>query len=135
QSVDTFNQHGRDFLNAIQQVPGQVQADYERGIGQQAGLAKLSADALLAANPNPQAQNDLAAIGAPQAQRDAIAKVNQAVFGGGAAGLQYTGGTIPGTQLSEDEGARLAFARALPSIAKASGDKMLSEFLKAQASK
>lgn len=104
------------LLGYITGIPQQVGANYDQMINTTNNLAQTAATGLANLNPNPGVQADLAAIGAPQAQRDALAAQNQQVFGGGAATLYDTSGKIPATQMAENKNSTLDFYAGLPAV-------------------
>lgn len=113
---DSLSSFTRGILDYLKGAPAAIQSDYQGAVDQTRNLAQASADQLLKSNPNSLNQADLAAIGAPQEQRDALAAQNQNVYGGGASVLFKTAGAIPATAFAEDKAAASAFANSLPSI-------------------
>lgn len=114
------------FLESLKGVSGEL-APYTNAATQQTSDAANAARSLLAANPNAVTQADLAAVNAPQAQRDAVAGQNQAVFGGNAALLNYAGGAVPADQFRQDAAGRAAFLSALPAIGESMGVRGLNQ--------
>jgi hypothetical protein len=98
-------------LNAL---PAQVGADYDAAIAKDAQLGQVSGQLLAQANPNAQAQADLAAIGAPSAQQQQVAGNLNNAFAGAGAVLAHVGGVIPAQSLNEQKAAQIASFRALP---------------------
>lgn len=115
------------FLGYMSGVPGQVSGDYNQMLSQQMALGSQQQQALTAANPNANIQNDLSAIGAPSNQQAQVANnLNQAFTGGGAV-LYGTGAYIPGNKIARDEASQLAFVRSLPAISQARGSQIISQ--------
>lgn len=126
-----------DFTDQIMRyigaIPGQAAGSYNEAINATNNLAQTAATGL--ANLNPQAQNDalLSAIGAPDAQKAAIAAQNQQAFGGGGATLYQTSGAIPAAQIASDKANQLAFYQGLPAVAGLQGTQALKQLLFTQA--
>jgi hypothetical protein len=122
----------RQFADAmvaqLKGVPGQVQSDYQTAQNAISGYAQTAANGLAAANPNAQTQALLQAIGAPQAQQDAVTAHNNDVFGGGAGVLYAREGMLPAQQTASDQASALLYARSLPAIAALSGIQGLRQF-------
>lgn len=127
----------RDFTAQIMQyigaIPGQAAGSYNEAINTTNNLAQTAATGL--ANLNPQSQNDalLSAIGAPDAQKAALAAQNQQAFGGGGATLYKTSGAIPATQIASDKAGQMAFYQGLPAVAGLQGTQALKQLLFTQA--
>ena len=124
--------YSQQLLAALGQVPGQIQSDYAGALSTTQALGQQGMQALQAANPNAQNQALLSAIGAPQAQHEALQQQNQDVFGGGGAVLNYTGGVLPGQTFAQDQAARTAYARSLPEVQALSGRQALVQLLAGQ---
>lgn len=122
----------KQILDYLKGAPAQIQSDYQGAVDSTQNLAQASADQLLKSNPNSLNQADLAAINAPQAQRDALAAQNQNVYGGGSATLFKTAGAIPATAFAQDEAARKAFADSLPTITGLQGQQLFAKLLATQ---
>ncbi len=97
-----------------QQAP--TAALFDQALQQQQGYASQYAGMLKDANPNADIQASLAAIGAPQAQRDQIAGQNTANYGGQAGFLFGQQGVIPGNTLLSNRNAQVGFLAGLPAI-------------------
>lgn len=121
--------YSQQIIDYLKGAPGAIQADYQGAVDSTRNLAQASADELLKANPNSLNQADLAAINAPQEQRDALAAQNQNVYGGGAATLFHTGGVIPATEFAADKAAAGAFANSLPSIQGLQAQQLFAQLL------
>lgn len=127
----------KDFTNQIMQyisgIPGQAAGSYNEAINTTNNLAQTAATGL--ANLNPQSQNDalLSAIGAPDAQKAALAAQNQQAFGGGGATLYNVAGAIPATQIATDKANQLAYYQGLPAVAGLQGTQAMRQLLFTQA--
>jgi cell wall-associated NlpC family hydrolase len=110
-----FQQLIASAIASTRGLVGQNDQQFANAINDTNNLARTSGEDLAAANPNASTQNMLAAINAPQAQRDAVAAQNSTVFNGGAGLLKYAGGVIPSTQMGEDAQARDTYLASLPS--------------------
>lgn len=119
----------QEILNYLKGTPASIQSDYQGAVDTTRDLAQASADQLLKSNPNSLDQSMLAAINAPQEQRDALAAQNQNVFGGGSSVLFKVGGAIPATAFAEDKANQQAFANALPSIQGLQGQQLFAQLL------
>lgn len=104
------------LLGYLQGIPASVDATYGKAVTDTSALGNAAAQGLINANPNGAAVATLNAIGAPQAQVDAITQQNADVFGGGGAVLNYVGGALPAETLAADRAANVAFAQELPGI-------------------
>lgn len=124
-----ITQFTAELIRVLGGQPAAIEQDYNNAIAQQAALAAESRAGLQAASPDAQVQADLAAIGAPDAQREALARQLGNVFGGGGATLFETGGRIPGAALAADKAAELGFARTLPSVVGLQGQQNLATML------
>lgn len=105
QRADAIKSMTQALLQQLSGTPAQIGGFYDQAINTNTALADRSAQLLQQANPNPQVQNDLAAIGAPQAQQDQVAHDLSNTFNGGAAALFGTQGKLPGAQLLGDKAA------------------------------
>lgn len=130
---EAIKQFALALLGKLEPIAGQVGGEYDKAIGQTAALSGATAQALRNANPNQQDQEMLAAINAPQAQRDQIQNQNADTFGGGAAALQFTQGEVPGTQLATNKAAAVSQAAQLPGIAALKGQQDFASALGQQA--
>lgn len=104
------------LLGYLQGIPRQIDQTYGKAVADTSSLGNAAAQGLINANPNGAAVATLNAIGAPQAQVNAITQQNADVFGGGAGVLNYVGGALPAETLSADRAANVAFAQSLPGI-------------------
>jgi hypothetical protein len=129
QQQAAISQFTAALISQLQGEPAKAAADYDTALAQSNALATQSADALRQANQNPQVQADLAAVGAPEAQKEQLAGKMSDVFTGGAGALQQTGGTIPGQFLAEEKASRLGYLRTLPFAAGAEGQRALRQSL------
>ena len=120
------------IISQLQGMPAQVQGDYNQAIQGQSQLAQNAADALRNANPNQQDQTLLNAIGAPQAQHDALTSQNANVFNGGAAVGQYTNGVLPMDSLRSQGLAATELARLQPGFQGLRGQQALGAALAQQ---
>lgn len=130
---DALSGFTKEILSYLKGAPAAIQSDYQGAVDSTRNLARASADQLLKSNPNSLNQADLAAIGAPQAQRDALAAQNQNIFGGGSSVLFKTAGAIPATQFAEDKASAAAFANSLPSIQGLASTQAFQKLLGTQA--
>ena len=132
QQQQALSLYSQQLIQALGQVPGQIQSDYAGALSTTQALGQQGMAALQAANPNAANQALLSAIGAPQAQHETLQQQNQNVFGGGGAVLNYTGGVLPGQTFAQDQAARTAYARSLPEVQALSGRQALVQLLAGQ---
>lgn len=132
QAIEAFT---KALMGIAGEQVGPVGQDYDNAIAQQAALAAESRAGLAASSPNADIQADLAAIGAPDAQKQQVADQLANVFGGGGATLFETGGRIPGASLAANKAAELAYAREIPGIIGLQGGQNLATALAAAAQK
>lgn len=104
------------IMARLGQLPANVAQNYNQAQQTVTGLAQAAGNELAAANPNAGDQQMLQAIGAPQAQEQAVAGKLGAAFGGGGALTATTQGAIPAASLAASKAAAMQYANTLPAI-------------------
>lgn len=107
----------KELMNVLTGQADLVGQDYNNALAQQTALSQAASSGLAAANPNPQTQADLQAIGAGAQQQAAVAAQNQAAFPGLAGVLFTAEGSVPGQALAAAKAAAQQYARGLPAVA------------------
>jgi len=120
------------LMGRLEPIAGQVGQDYSQAIQQTGALANQAATFLQQANPTPQVQALLQSAGAPAEQQAQLAGQLGQQFGGGAAVLNFLGGTVPGTKLAEQGAAAQAQAAQYPALAALRGQQDLASALVSQ---
>jgi len=105
------------LMGKLQPIAGQVNADWNQAIGQTGALANNAATFLQQANPTPQVQALLQSVNAPGGQQAQLAGNLGQTFGGGAAVLNFLGGTVPGTEMANQKAAAVTQAAGYPTLA------------------
>lgn len=109
------------LVHALQNGIAPVQQTYDAALGQQQALASRGAALLAGSNPNTQVQSQLAAVNAPQQQRDQLAAQASADFN---PGVLYTQtGSIPGASLLAQRQAAIQHLAGLPTVAALQGQE------------
>jgi hypothetical protein len=122
-----------DLMKYLVTLPGQVSGDYGAAAGQAQSTGAGVAAGLEAANPNAQVQGDLAAINAPESQRESAAGQLSAAYPGAAAVL-LGAGLRNRDFLREVGGARTTLAGKQPGIQSLAGIQAFKNLLYNQGS-
>lgn len=113
----------RALVAQLQRGTGPAGHLYDQAVNQQQALAHAAASELAAASPDTGIQENLAAIGAPAAQRAMLGAQNQRDFAGQGA-VQYTAqGAIPGAGLVAQKAAVQSYLAGLPTVAALAGQQ------------
>ena len=113
------------MLAALKGVPGEIGGYYDAALSQSDQLARSAAAGLAAGTPSTGDQAALAAINAPEAQRQQLSGQEQAVYAGGAGLLYDVHGAIPGAALAASKAAQQGFATNLRDVIAAQGQQGL----------